>query len=131
MAGERHSGGLRVRETPSHVSAAGRALGLLLSRALSSRLPTSIIGWRGALVSSVVFLKQVVDSEVLLDQRQTAPQGVSGLLWREPSQTAMADAVVLAEVTIDCLKAVVGLASDDVRFLAFGVSLPANNPLMS
>src|SRR4051812_48282035 len=99
MAGERHSGGLRIRETPSHVSAAGRALGLLLSRALSSRLPTAIIGGRGALVSSATFLQQLVDGEVLLHQRQAAPQGVSGLLGREPLQTAMADAIVLAEVT--------------------------------
>ena len=129
--GERHGAGLRIRETPSHVSAAGRALGLLLSRALSSCLPTSIIGWRGALASSVVFIQKVVDSDVLLDQTQTAPQGVSGLLWRESFQTAMADAVVLAKVAIDRLDAVVGLSSDDVGFLAFGVSLPANNLLIS
>ena len=91
----------------------------------------SIIGWRGALVSSATFLQQVVDGEVLLDQRQAAPQGVSGLLGREPLETAMADAIVLAEITVDRLEAVVGLASDDMRLLAFGVSLPANNPLMS
>ena len=78
-----------------------------------------------------MFLQQVVYREVLLDQRQTTLKDVSGLLWREPFETAMADAVVLAEVTIDRLKAVVGLAGDDVRFLAFGISLPANNPLMS
>ena len=82
-------------------------------------------------VRSGCLLQQVVDGEVLLDQRQAARQGMSGLLGREPFQTAMADAVVLAEVTVNRLEAVVGLASDDVRLLAFGVSLPANNPLMS
>jgi hypothetical protein len=87
MAGERHSGGLLIREAPSHASAAGRALGLLLSRALSSRLPTSIIGGRRALASSRLFLQQVVDGEVLLDQTRTAPQGVSGRLRREPILT--------------------------------------------
>jgi hypothetical protein len=56
MAGERHSGGLPVGETPSHVSAAGRALGLLLSRALSSHLPIWIIG-QVALTSSVGFVQ--------------------------------------------------------------------------
>ena len=85
----------------------------------------------GALVSSAAFLQQVIDGEVFLHQRQAATQGVSGLLRREPLQAAMADAIVLAEVTVDRLKAVVSLASDDMRLLAFGVSLPANNPLMS
>jgi hypothetical protein len=78
-----------------------------------------------------LFLQQVVDGEVLLDPRQTAPQGVSGLLRREPLQTTMADAIVLAEVTVHHIQAVVGLARDLRRLLGFGVSLPANNPLMS
>lgn len=82
-------------------------------------------------MSSATFRQQVVDGEVLLDQSQAAPQGVSGLLGREPLQTAMADTIVLAQVTVDRVQAVVGLASDDMRLLAFGVSLPANNPLMS
>jgi len=43
----------------------------------------------------------------------------------------MADAIILAEVTIDRVETVVSLASDDVRLFSIGVSLPANNPLMS
>jgi hypothetical protein len=43
----------------------------------------------------------------------------------------MADAIVLAQVTVDRLKTVVSLASDDVRLFALGVPFPANNPLMS
>jgi hypothetical protein len=77
------------------------------------------------------FLQEVIDGEILLYERKTAAQGVGRLLWGEPLQTAMADAIVLAQVAVNGIQAVVGLASDDVRFLAFGVSLPANNPLMS
>jgi hypothetical protein len=50
------AGGLPVGETPSHVSAAGRALGLLLGRALSSHLSIWIIG-QVALTSSVGFVQ--------------------------------------------------------------------------
>ena len=57
-----------VRETPGHVSAAGRALGLLLSRALSSRLPRFDYRPIGERVSSARLVQQVVDGEVLLDQ---------------------------------------------------------------
>ena len=81
MAGGRHGGGLRGTEASRHVSAAGRALGLLLSRALSSRLPVSIIG-QGLPESSVVFLEEVVDCEILLNERQTTSQGVSSVLRR-------------------------------------------------
>ena len=130
MASERHGGSLRFTEAPSHASAAGQALGLLLSRALSSRLPVSIIGHRW-LWSSVVILQLVVDVEVLLDQGQTAFDEVCSFLRCEPLNTAMADAIILAEVTIDRVETVVSLASDDVRLFAFGVSLPANDPLMS
>jgi hypothetical protein len=56
MACKRHGGGRPSTEAPSHVSAAGQALGLLLSRALSSRLPVWIIGHRW-LGSSVVILQ--------------------------------------------------------------------------
>jgi hypothetical protein len=125
------AGASRLARPPALFRQQDKRSGCSFSRALSDRLPNPIIGRRGAPASSVVVLQQVVDGEVLLDQRQTAPKGVSSLLWREPFHTAMADAVVLAKIMIDCIKAVVGLTSDDVRFLAFGVSLPTNNPLMS
>jgi hypothetical protein len=130
MAPERHSGGLPLRETPSHVSAAGAALGLLLSRALSSGLLGSIIDPTTA-ESRAVFLQQVVDGEVLLHQRQATPQGVGGLLGCEPLEAAMPDPIVLTEITVNSLQAVVGLAGDDVGLFPFGVTLPANDSLMS
>ena len=74
---------------------------------------------------------QVVDRQVLLHQAKTARQGVSGLLGGQALESAMADAVVLPEVAVHGLEAMVGLAGDDVRFLPFGVALPANNALMS
>jgi hypothetical protein len=46
MAGERHSGGPPYEGCPQLCFGSRRALGLLLSRALSSRLPVSIIGYR-------------------------------------------------------------------------------------
>ena len=70
-------------------------------------------------------------SRYCLHQSQAALQGVSGLLRRESLKAAVADAIVLAEIMVNRLEAVVGLASDDVRLLALGVALPANNPLMS
>jgi hypothetical protein len=67
MAGGRHGEGLRGRETRGHVSATGRALGLLLSRAPSSRLPALIICLRRR-ESSAAFLQQVIDGQVLFNQ---------------------------------------------------------------
>jgi hypothetical protein len=81
--------------------------------------------------SATVFLQQVIDRKILPDQRQAAAQGVRCLLGREPLQTAVADAIVLAQVTIDGFQTVVRLPSDDVRLFAFGIALPANDPLMS
>ncbi len=77
------------------------------------------------------FLQQVVDGEILLYQRHAASQGVSRFLRGQALQSTVTDPIVLAQVVIDRIKAVVCLASDDVRFLAFGISLPANNALMS
>ena len=77
------------------------------------------------------FLQPIIDRKILPDQGQAATQGVRGLLGRESFQTAVADAIVLAEVTVDGLQTVVGLAHDEVRLLALGVALPTNNPLMS
>src|SRR5262245_9363222 len=130
MAPQRHSGGLRLPETPSHVSAAGAALGLLLSRALSSGLLGSIIDSTTP-ESRAAFLQQVIDGEVLLHQRQATPQSVGGLLGCEPLEAAMPDPIVLTEITVDCLQTVVGLAGDDVGLLPFGITLPANDALMS
>ena len=72
-----------------------------------------------------------IDGQILLDKSQAARQGMSGLLRGEPLEAAVPDAIVLAEITVNCLQAVVGLASHNVRLLAFGVSLPANNAFMS
>jgi len=130
MAPERHSGGLPLRETPSHVSAAGAALGLLLSRALSSGLLGSIVDPTTP-ESRAAFLQQVIDGEVLLHQWQATSQGVGGLLGREPLEAAMPDPIVLTEITVDRLQAVVGLACDDVGLLPFSIPLPANDSLMS
>src|SRR5262245_2087000 len=130
MAPERHSGGLRFRETPSHVSAAGAALGLLLSRALSSGLLGSIID-PSTPESRAAFLQHLIDGEVLLHQWQATAQGVGGLLGREPLEAAMPDPIVLTQITVNGLQAVVGLAGDDVGFLPFGITLPANDSLMS
>lgn len=80
---------------------------------------------------STSFLQQAVDGEILLYQGNAASQGVSRLLRGQALQTTVADPIVLAQVVIDRIKAVVCLASDDVRFLTFGISLPANNSLMS
>jgi hypothetical protein len=126
MAPERHSGGLRLRETPSHVSAAGAALGLLLSRALSSGLLESIIDPTTP-ESRAVFLQQVINGEVLLHQRHAASQGVGGLLGRQPLEAAMSDPIVLTEITVDGLQAVVSLACDDVGLFPFSIALPAND----
>src|SRR5215469_2528962 len=120
MAGERHSGGLRYREAPSHVSAAGAALGLLLSRALSSGLLGSIIDPTTP-ESRAAFLQQVIDGEVLLHQRQATAQRVGGLLGRQPLEATMPDPIVLTEITVDRLQAVVGLARHDVRLLPLGI----------
>ena len=130
MAPQRHSGGLRLREAPSQVSAAGAALGLLLSRALSSDLLGSIIDPTTP-ESRAAFLQQVIDGEVLLHQRQATAQGVGGLLGRQPLEAAMPDPIVLTEITVHSLQAVVGLAGDDVGLLPFRITLPANNSLMS
>src|SRR5258708_15178988 len=100
MAGQRHGGGLPRMETPGHVSAAGRALGLLLSRALSSRLPGLIIAWVAA-GSSWILRQEVVDFQVLADERHTTPQSVRRLLRRESLEAAVADAIVLAKVTVN------------------------------
>jgi hypothetical protein len=85
----------------------------------------------GATRSSRALLQQVIDGEVLLDQSQAAPQGVSGLLGRESLKAAVADAIVLTEITVNRLQTVVGLARDDVGLLPFGIALPANDALMS
>ena len=81
--------------------------------------------------SATVFLQQVIDRKILPDQREAATQGVRCLLGREPLQTAVADAIVLAQVTVDGFQTVVRLSSDDVRLFPFGIALPANDPLMS
>ena len=69
MAG--HGGGSSLlTTTPGHVSAAGRALGLLLSRALSSRLRRSILRMGEKTSSIALLLEQIVDLEVLSHETQ-------------------------------------------------------------
>jgi len=68
-----------------------------------------------------------IDGEVLMNERKAAGESVCGLLGSESLQAAMSHAVVLSEVTIDSLEAVVGFAGDEVRVLAFGVTLPADD----
>ena len=65
---------------------------------------------QGKTRSATFFLQQIIDRKILPDQGQAATQGVRGLLGRESFQTAVADAIVLAEVTVDGLQTVVGLA---------------------
>jgi hypothetical protein len=79
MAGGTHGEGLRGWEAPDHVSAAGRALGLLLSRALSSRLLWLIVVPRRPM-SSMAFPERIIDGKILLYQREAARQGLGGLL---------------------------------------------------
>jgi hypothetical protein len=81
--------------------------------------------------SGTAFLQQVIDDQVLLNQSQAAPQGMSRLLGRQALKSTVADAIVLAEVAVDGLQAVVRLTSDDVGLLPFGVALPTNDALMS
>jgi hypothetical protein len=102
---------------------------LLLSRALSSRLLVLIVtdAFAG---SSTLSLQQVVDRQVLSHQAEATRQGLRGLFGSQALESAVADAVVLPEIAVHGLEAVVRLAGDDVRLLAFGVTLPANNPLM-
>jgi hypothetical protein len=128
-AGWRWGGGLRAKETPRRVSAVGRVFGLRLSKPRSAHRPEERIE-PGTTHSSTTLLQQVIDGEVLLDQRQAAPQGVSGLLRREPLKPAVSDAIVLAEVTVNRFEAVVRLARHDVRLLPLGIALPANDPLV-
>jgi hypothetical protein len=52
------------------------------------------------------------------------------LLGRKPLEPATPNAIVLTEVTVDCVETVVCLASNDVRFFALDVSLPANDSLV-
>src|SRR5579883_952266 len=52
---------------------------------------------RGTVTSAAPALQQVIDGEVLLHQGQAAPQGVGRLLGRQALESAVADAVVLAE----------------------------------
>ena len=65
---------------------------------------------QGKTRSATFFLQQIIDRKILPDQGQAATQGVRGLLGRESFQTAVADAIVLAEITVDGLQTVVGLA---------------------
>ena len=73
----------------------------------SRRWGPSVI--QGKTRSTTFFLQQIIDRKILPDQGQAATQGVRGLLGRESFQTAVADAIVLAEVTVDGLQTVVGL----------------------
>ena len=61
----------------------------------------------------------------------TASHSVSRLLRGQAFQSTVADPIVLAQVVIDRFETVIRLTSDKVWFLAFDVSLPANNALMS
>ena len=107
-----------------------RALGLLLSRALSSRLRGSILRM-GASTSSISLLReQIVDVEVLPHETHAAVESVSGLLRRKSLEAAVADAIVLPEITVHGFETVVRLASDDFRVLPAGVAQPANDALM-
>jgi hypothetical protein len=76
------------------------------------------------------FLQFTVDVEVLLDEAYGAVQGMSGLLRGEALESAVSDAVVLAQIAVHCFKAVVGLASDLVGFLALAKALPADDSLV-
>src|SRR4029077_7127040 len=71
----------------------------------------------------------VVDRQVLSHQAEATRQRLRGLFGSQALESAVADAVVLPEVAVHGLEAVVRLAGDDVRLLALGVTLPANNPL--
>ena len=127
-----HGGGFSPRaRAPGHVSAAGRALGLLLSRALSSRLPKSILRLGETTSSIRLLVQQIVDLEVLLHEPHTALDGMSGCLRRKALEAAVADTVILAEIAINGFETVVGRASNFVGTLSAGVAQPANNPLMS
>jgi hypothetical protein len=72
----------------------------------------------------------VVDAEIFLHQSDAASQQVRGLLGREALLAAAADAVVLAEVAIDGLQRVPGFAGHQVRLLAFGEPLVADDPFV-
>src|SRR5262245_17583171 len=126
------SGSLRrlSAEAADSAPAAEPVRGFLPSRARSSRLRDGSSG-PGARGSGTAFLQQVIDEEALLNQSQAAPQGMSRLLGREALKSTVADAIVLAEVAVDGIQAMVGLTSDDVGLLPFGVALPTNDALMS
>jgi len=74
--------------------------------------------------------EQVVDREILVDEADTAGESMSSLFWGESLESTMAYAIVLAQVAIDRFETVVGLTCDDVGILAFGVSFPADDPLV-
>ena len=72
---EREGRGFPRREAPAHLRASHRALGLLASRALSSRwTPPIIAGWLRT--SSIFALQLAIDLEVFADQREAAIEDV-------------------------------------------------------
>ena len=99
-----------------------RALGLLLSRALSSRLRTSVLRMGENAPSISLLREQIVDLEVLSHQTHAAVESVGGLLRREPLEAAAADAIVLPEVAVHGFETVVRLASEYFQVLSAGVA---------
>jgi hypothetical protein len=106
------AGACRDAVNPRPCFGSSRALGLLLSRALSSRLRRSILRM-GENTSSISLLReQIVDLEVLSNQTHAAVESVGGLLRRESLEAAVADAIVLPEIAVHGFETVVRLASD-------------------
>ena len=110
--GQKATAGIAPRQSPS-----------------SRRSGPSVI--QGKTTSATVFLQQIIDRKILPDQGQAATQGVRGLLGRQPFDSAVADAIVLAEVTVHCLETVVGLARRQMWLLTLSVTFPTNNSFMS
>ncbi len=118
-----HGGGLPLDAVnPRPCFGSSRALGLLLSRALSSRLRRSILRM-GENTSSISLLrKQIVDRDVLSHETHAAVESVGGLLRCEPLEAAVADAIVLPEIAVHSFETVVRLASDYLRAPSAGVA---------
>ena len=78
-----------------------------------------------------MFLQLLGDEEILVDDGKAAVEDMSGFGSRHAELAAVADAIELGQVMVNGSEAVVGLAGDLGRLLAFGEALPADDALVS